>query len=233
MALLLHGRGVLLAVFVTYFSAAAAAGSTSAVLVPAARTYKDAARKTCESFLIVAPMTFGWSATPLFFARQPEMALKIGLRSAQRWGGTSAGFSGGRAFTQVIRQTDDVWCAAAGGLAAGLLGSPSIGLIPARVCGFVGLSILLETQLLPRLQELTAAQPPTRSKPKPIETRSRSATAGRTPLAPRPPWGSRTPWAEEPWMKAISRLDERRQAFEDACVTWLTSGESSAPGRVG
>ena len=55
MALLLHGRGVLLAVFVTYFSAAAAAGSTSAVLVPAARTYKDAARKPARAFSSLHP----------------------------------------------------------------------------------------------------------------------------------------------------------------------------------
>ena len=217
-----------MALLIIYCAGFAAAGSTSAILVPPARSYKDAVTKAAESFAIVGPIAFGWSAMPLFFARQPAMALSAGLQSVQRWGGTSVGFSGGRAISQVIRQTDDdVWCAAAGGLAAAILGSPSIELVPARVCGFVGLSILLETQLVPLIKERTAAQP-VRSKPNPVPQSQRTSPPVPGALKPRPPWGSRTPWAEEPWMKAISKLDLRRQAFEDACVDWLTSGSQTA-----
>ena len=206
-----------------------AAAPTSALAGPVARSYKEAASKAVESLAIVGPIAFGWSATPLFFARQPATALSAGLQSAQRWGGTSAGFSGGRAISQVIRETDDVWCAAAGGLAAAILGSPSMQLMPARVCGFVGLSILLETQVVPLIQERTTAQP-MRSKPKPVQSQRTSPAPIHGTLKPRPPWGSRSPWAEEPWMKAISNLDLRRQALEDACVAWLTSGSRTTHG---
>lgn len=198
-------------------------------LLQPARTYRDAIRKTCESFAIVGPVAFSWSAAPLLLSRQPGAAFRVGLSSAQRWGGTSAGFSGGRAFSQAARGTDDVWCAVAGGIAAGLLGSPSAALIPARVASFAGLSILIETQLLPRLQEGTSAQAakPSRSiKPKRTVQHGRLTSARGHALAPRAPWGSQTPWAEKPWMKAISRIDQGRQDFEDRCVAWLAPSHS-------
>lgn len=209
-------------------SATSSAGGATAFTVPPARTYSDAVRKTCESFAIVGPIAFSWTACPLFFARQPATALRAGILSAQRWGGTSAGFSGGRAFSQVVRQSDDVYCAVAGGVAAGLLGSPSVALIPARVASFAGLSILLETQVLPRLQTTSTKVKckPNLQQKAPVQDRG-SPAPGR-PLKPRPAWGSRTPWAEQPWMKAISRIDQRRQAFEDSVVEWLMVGGAPA-----
>ena len=195
-----------------------------------AHTYREAVRKTGESLAIVGPIAFGCSAAPLLLSRQPRAALTVGLRSAQRWGGTSAGFSGGRAFCQVARRTDDVWCAVAGGIAAGLLGSPSVALIPARVASFAGLSILIESQLIPRLQEGTSgAQATAKPKPKRVIPLERRTSDSGHPLAQRAPWGSRTPWADKSWMKAISRFDQGRQDFEDRCVAWLAP--SASPSR--
>jgi hypothetical protein len=201
-------------------------GCANATALPHAHTYRDAVRKTCESFAIVGPIAFGWSATPLLLSQQPRAALSVGLRSLQRWGGTSAGFTGGRAFSQAVRGADDVWCAAAGGMAAGLLGAPSVALLPARVASFAGLSILIETQLVPHLQQRTAspaAKPSRTIEPSKRIIHPRQQSARGHALSPRPPWGSQTPWADTPWMRAISRLDQGRQGFEDRCVAWLSA----------
>ena len=189
-----------------------------------ANTYGDVLRTTGKSFAIVAPIAFGWSARPCAMW-SPEKALRLGLHSARRWGGTSAGFSGGCALTQVVRNSDDVWCSVAGAGAAGLLGSPSIGQIPVRVVGFIAMSYALETQLLPRLQEATSAPGPSdRARPKTKKSQPPTAggfVGGSWSLGSRAPWGSQTPWAEARFMKAVTRVDLARQAFEDRCVAWL------------
>ena len=197
-----------------------ARGAAGLAVPERAVTYGDVARQIGQSLLVVGPVAFGWAAGPL--ALQPATALRVGLRSARRWGGASVGFTGGRALSQVVRRTDDSWCSIAGAGAAGLLGAPSLGQVPLRVASFVALSYLFESQLLPRLSEATAASSnptPKKQQKTPVQMPF-SGTSGWS-LGTRTPWGSRSPWAETSWGRAITRLDMRRQAFEDACVARL------------
>ena len=197
---------------------AIAARGASALAVPErASSYRDVARQAGQSLFIVGPIAFGWAAGPL--ALQPAAAVRVGLRSAQRWGGASAGFAGGRALSQVMRRTDDVWCSMAGAGAAGLLGTPSLSQIPMRVAGFVIMSYLLESQLLPRLSAATAVPKSPNKKLAPTRMPF-SGTSGWS-LGTRTPWGTRSPWAETSFGRAVIRFDQRRQAFEDACVARL------------
>ena len=77
---------------------------------PPARTIDDVATVSLQSFSIVGICAFGWVAGPQL--GRPGVALRLGARSAQRWGRVSAGFAGGRAACQLLRQAeDDVWCA--------------------------------------------------------------------------------------------------------------------------
>ena len=187
-----------------------------------AHTYGDALRKTCQSLAIVGPIAFGWSAGPL--ALQPAVAMRVGMRSAQRWAGTSAGFTGGRAVFQVLRKTDDVWCAVAGAAAAALLGAPSFDQVPVRLAGFVALSYVLETQLLPRAGLGGDSAQLGRPQPNPTKTRPRSS---KQPAdwsyggGARVPWGTNTFFADTALGKAAIRIDTGRQNFEDACVARL------------
>lgn len=195
-----------------------------------AHTYGDALRKTCQSLAIVGPIAFGWSAGPL--ALQPAVAIRVGMRSAQRWGGTSAGFTGGRAVSQVLRKTDDVWCAVAGAAAAALLGAPSFGQMPARLAGFVAMSYVLETQLLPRAglggdsAQLARPQPnPTKTRPRSSEKKADWSYGG----GARVPWGTNTFFADTAFGKTVIRIDKGRQDFEDACVAWLGGPAGHGP----
>ena len=189
--------------------------------------YSDALRKTCQSLAIVGPIAFGWSAGPL--ALQPANAMRVGLRNAQRWGGTSAGFTGGRAMTQVFRETDDVWCSVAGAAAAALLGAASFGQIPTRLAGFVVMSYVLETQLLPRAGLVASSARLDRPEPK------KRGRAARPPDwtyggGARAPWGTHTPWAGTVVGRMVIRIDRSRQDFEDACVAHL-GGPAGSRGR--
>eukprot|EP00965_Chrysotila_dentata_P138306 4574460-Pleurochrysis_carterae.AAC.5 len=75
-----------------------------------ARTPLDAIQTTCSSFLSVGGVCFVWSTGSSLFKRTPfRTACSVGVMSARKWGGTSAGFSGGRAIGQVIRGGDDIW----------------------------------------------------------------------------------------------------------------------------
>ena len=183
-----------------------------------AHTYGDALRKTCQSLAIVGPIAFGWSAGPL--ALQPAVAMRVGMRSAQRWAGTSAGFTGGRAVSQVLRKTDDVWCAVAGAAAAAVLGAPSFGQMPARLAGFVAMSYVLETQLLPRAGlggNSALARPQLKTRPRSSKKPADWSYGG----GARVPWGTNTFFADTVFGKAVIRIDKGRQDFEDACVARL------------
>ena len=70
-------------------------------------------------------------------------ALLSGLQSARRWGGTSAGFSGGRALGHLY-QRDDVQCAVLGACFAGVAGAASVQQIPTRVFAFAALTCALD-----------------------------------------------------------------------------------------
>jgi hypothetical protein len=216
-------------VLTSFTSFTASAAAAPSLVAPRARTYGEVVQSSVQSFAVVAPIAFGWAAGK--HVRQPQMALKLGLRSAQRWGGTSVGFAGGRALSQVMRQTDDVWCSIAGAGAAGILGAPSLGQVPLRVAGFVGMSYLLETVVLPRLQVRSSTQaavsaPKRRKRPTALAPSGRptipSGTQGWTlGTGKRMAWGTRSPWAQTPWGRTIIRWDQKRQAFEDACVARL------------
>lgn len=122
-----------------------------------ARGYRQVGSTCATSFALVGITVFGWSA--------PRVGAVPALLRAQRWGRVSAGFSGGRALSQVLRDTDDEWCAVAGACTAGLLGASSIAQIPLRVCSFGTLSYIFEAQLSPRIREsswLVAMRDPSR-----------------------------------------------------------------------
>lgn len=191
-----------------------------------AHTYGDALRKTCQSLAIVGPIAFGWSAGPL--ALQPAVAMRVGMRSAQRWAGTSAGFTGGRAVSQVLRKTDDVWCAVAGAAAAAVLGAPSFGQMPARLAGFVAMSYVLETQLLPRAGlggNSALARPQLKTRPRSSKEPADWSYGG----GARVPWGTNTFFADTVFGKAVIRIDKGRQDFEDACVARLGGPAGQRP----
>ncbi|KAL1520954.1 hypothetical protein AB1Y20_022513 [Prymnesium parvum] len=119
---------------------------------PRATSYQEAASLATLSFTLVASVAFGASAG--------QCGVRQSLPLAARWGAVSAGFSGGRALTQVARARDDVWCSVAGACAAGLLGASSRGQIAPRVATFAAMAYLLEAQLLPRLRERVSDSAP-------------------------------------------------------------------------
>ena len=102
-------------------------------------------RESLTSLLVVGSVCFGGTTVQALCNRQaPQLALASGLHSARRWGGSSAGFSGGRALGQLLRQRDDVLCAALGACLAGVCGATSINQIPMRVGAFVAVTGALD-----------------------------------------------------------------------------------------
>eukprot|EP00966_Prymnesium_polylepis_P210104 4866115-Prymnesium_polylepis.2 len=161
------------------FISTSAAVATPALAVPPARTYEEAVQTACRSFAIVGVCAFGWAAG--------EAGPRAGFRSARRWGGVSAGFAGGRALMQVVRQTDDEWCAVAGACAGGVLGATSLHQIPARVAVFAVAAFLLETQLAPRVRDGISALDSAAS--------ARPAPKARV-VRKQPPSRSASPWGK-------------------------------------
>ena len=128
-----------------------ATAAAPSLTLPPARTYGDVVRTSCQSFGIVGTCAFGWTMGQ--GGRPLVHAMRTGLQSAQRWGRISAGFSGGKALSQVIRSKDDEWCAIMGACVGGLLGAPSPAQIPVRVVYFATAAYILEMHILPRVRE--------------------------------------------------------------------------------
>ena len=139
----------------------------------------------------------------------PSHALLSGLQSARRWGGTSAGFSGGRALGQWIRKTDDVHTAVLGACFAGAAGAASLDQIPTRMFAFTALTCCLDVfrNQLATLELREAQRPKRRREVGPGLVEKSAANPHGIPVLP-PDEARQKVWREVsvlyPWLRWIA-----------------------------
>lgn len=183
----------------------AGAATLSPMTKPIASSPLVVARETLTSFVVVGTTCFGGRSIGALCNRQAlQPALLSGLRSARRWGGVSAGFSGGRALGQLVRKCDDVYCAMLGACLAGAAGATSVDQIPMRVLAFTTMAIVLDGaqkrsgSLLPGLAPSTT----------PARPRRRDAGPGQVPSSLGNPYGIRVLPPEEANQKVWREVSE-------------------------
>ena len=99
---------------------------------------------TAASFVFVGSTCTGLTTARALVDAQPlGAAIAAGLRSGQRWGRLSAGFSGVRGACRLQRLPDPL-CSILGAAAAGALGATSPGAVPVRMGAYVALAIAFE-----------------------------------------------------------------------------------------
>ena len=182
---------------------------------PIATSPLGVAREALTSFTVTG--TFAFCSTSLrALGRQGSRPLLVGLKSARRWGGTSAGFSGGRALGQLIFKRDDVYCAMLGAACAGAAGATSADMIPTRMVTFAAMAIVLDRAAARRSSGALLSQP---SGPKRVR---REAGPGQVPKSLGNPYGIRVlppdeankkVWREVselyPWLKWLAERVSR------------------------
>ena len=111
-----------------------------------ARTPADVVKVTWDSFTQVGLIGFAWTLAAKCRQKLPlSEGVKAARASGMRWGGISAGFSGGTAAAVVgLRKTEeDKWCSMVGSVFGGIAAASSVTEIPSSVATFVGFSYIL------------------------------------------------------------------------------------------